>query len=196
VCDWEGCEKPAEHRAPKGRKAEGEFHHFCLEHVREYNRGFNYFAEMSDEDVAEEMRRANTAGGRPTWEQSTNGGNSDRRAGAGAANPNTARARARTYGTSQGSAHDPLNLFARAARSRGQQPMTERERKLAVLDKRAFETLGFTGRVPAEDIKRAYKDLVKKHHPDANGGDRASEDRLRAIITAYNHLKAKGFVAR
>ncbi len=45
-----------------------------------------------------------------------------------------------------------------------------------------------------DEIKKAYKDLVKKHHPDINGGDKSSEERLRNIVTAYNHLKSKGFV--
>ena len=63
-------------------------------------------------------------------------------------------------------------------------------------DRRAFETLGFTGYAKAEDIRIAYKNLVKKHHPDANGGDKSSEDRLRAVIAAYTHLKTKGFVGR
>ena len=43
------------------------------------------------------------------------------------------------------------------------------------------------------EIKTRFKDLVKRHHPDANGGDRASEDKLREIIVAYNYLKSAGF---
>lgn len=155
--------------------------------MREYNKGFNYFSEMKDDEITEEMRKSNTAGGRPTWTQSTNGST-------GRAKPSRTTSKTRDY--SNGNIHDPLNLFARASRSRGQRPMTEREMRLVEADKRALEVLGFSGRVPPEDIKRAYKEQVKIHHPDANGGDRASEDRLRAIITAYNHLKSKGFVAR
>lgn len=154
--------------------------------MREYNKSFNYFSEMKDEEITEEMRRSNTAGGRPTWKAGTNG--------TGRAKPSRTTAKVRDY--SAGNIHDPLNLFARASRSRGQRPMTEREMRLAESDKRALEVLGFSGRVPPDDIKRAYKEQVKIHHPDANGGDRASEDRLRAIITAYNHLKSKGFVTR
>ncbi len=61
-------------------------------------------------------------------------------------------------------------------------------------DRAAFEVLGLEGRKPSNDIKSAYKALVKLHHPDANGGDKGSEDRLRNIISAYNHLKQRGFV--
>src|SRR6267154_1298862 len=42
------------------------------------------------------------------------------------------------------------------------------------------------------EIKARFKILVKRHHPDANGGDRATEDKLREIIQAYNYLKSVG----
>jgi DnaJ-domain-containing protein 1 len=90
---------------------------------------------------------------------------------------------------------DPLNIFARYARSPARDPRQERVRPIHEPDRRALETLGLQGQQPRPDeIKKAYKALVKIHHPDANGGDRSSEDRLRTIIAAYTHLKAKGFV--
>jgi hypothetical protein len=90
--------------------------------------------------------------------------------------------------------NDPLHIFARYARAQARNPTEAREKKLHELDRRALETLGIAGAFKGPDIKRAYKALVKIHHPDANGGDKSSEDRLRAIIAAYSHLKTKGFV--
>ena len=90
--------------------------------------------------------------------------------------------------------NDPLHIFARYQRAQARNPQAPRERKLAELDRRALETLGFTAHAQSIEIKKAYKALVKIHHPDANGGDKSSEDRLRAIIAAYTHLKTKGFV--
>jgi len=187
VCEWEGCNKPGDKRAPKGKKAQGEFFNFCLAHVRQYNKSFNYFAGMDDKDVAEEIRTTQTTGGRPTWTQGTNG------AAKGAKPVGDTPPKPR--GQPDKRFADPLNLFARVARNRGRKPMTERELRLVEADRRAFEVLGFATRVHGDDLKKAYKELVKRHHPDANGGDRASEDRLRAIITAYNHLKSKGFAS-
>jgi DnaJ-domain-containing protein 1 len=92
--------------------------------------------------------------------------------------------------------HDPLHVFARYARAQARGPVKEHRRNLLEPDRRALETLGLEGHADSDAIKRAYKALVKLHHPDANGGDRSSEDRLRAIITAYTHLKNAGFVAR
>jgi curved DNA-binding protein CbpA len=42
-------------------------------------------------------------------------------------------------------------------------------------------------------LKSRYKELVKAHHPDAHGGDRAAEERLKVINQAYTTLKASYF---
>ena len=55
------------------------------------------------------------------------------------------------------------------------------------------EMLGLEADAKRADIKARFKVLVKRHHPDANGGDRTSEDRLREIIQAYNYRKSAGF---
>src|SRR5258705_13761979 len=73
VCQWPGCEFEATHRAPKGRTHEREYWRFCLEHVREYNHSYNYFAGMSDDAVARYQKDAVT-GHRPTWKMGMVGG--------------------------------------------------------------------------------------------------------------------------
>src|SRR5262245_35205866 len=72
ACNWPGCADAAVHRAPKGRHHEGEYWHFCLDHVREYNASYNYFAGMSDDAVARFQKDAIT-GHRPTWKMGVNG---------------------------------------------------------------------------------------------------------------------------
>ena len=70
----------------------------------------------------------------------------------------------------------------------------ERERRpLKNLERRSFVALDLEGWEGASEIKARYKALVKRLHPDANGGDRSSEDRLRQIIQAYHYLKSAGF---
>ncbi len=59
--------------------------------------------------------------------------------------------------------------------------------------RKAFEALGLEADATTVEIKSRFKALVKRHHPDANGGDRSTEDRLREIIQAYNYLKSIGF---
>ena len=65
-------------------------------------------------------------------------------------------------------------------------------RKLKPLEAKAISTLGLKPNATADDIKTQYKALVKKHHPDANGGDRASEERFREVVQAYQLLKTAG----
>src|ERR1700751_5668050 len=65
-CDWPGGREGASPRAPKGRLREGEYWRFCLEHVREYNQSYNFFAGMSDDAVARYQKEALT-GHLPTW---------------------------------------------------------------------------------------------------------------------------------
>ena len=65
--------------------------------------------------------------------------------------------------------------------------------RVALLERKALNALGLETDANATDIKAKFKVLVKRHHPDANGGDRSCEDRLREIIQAYNYLKSVGY---
>lgn len=183
-CAWEGCALPGEYRAPKANHKEGEYHHFCLEHVKHYNHAFNFFSGMSPEEMEERVGRFKETDGRPSWGFG---------AKANSAGPRMPRRDARDP-TKR--VHDPLHIFARYARAQQRGPQPERVVPLHENDRVALETLGIQGRAKSDEIKQAYKKLVKLHHPDANGGNKASEERLRAIIAAYAHLKTKGFVAR
>lgn len=179
TCDWEGCEEEGVYRAPKGHRSEGEYHNFCLEHVRHYNTAFNFFAGMNADEVEEHLSRTAQTDGRPSW-------------GFGAKPGSAGPQRPRDPTGKRFS--DPLNIFARYAWAQSKQPQKERVKPLHEPDRRALETLGIHGKADTVEIKQAYKRLVKIHHPDANGGDKASEERLRSIIAAYTHLKQKGFV--
>ena len=66
-CSWEGCDRDGIYRAPKGHRAVGEYHSFCLEHVRHYNTAFNFFAGMSTDQVEEHLSRSAQTDGRPSW---------------------------------------------------------------------------------------------------------------------------------
>ena len=60
------------------------------------------------------------------------------------------------------------------------------------VERKALEILGLDIGVTKVEVKTRFKELVKRHHPDANGGDKSSEDRLVEIIQAYNYLKSVG----
>ena len=173
TCEWEGCEKPGMHKAPAGRDMEGRFKRFCMDHVREYNKNYNYFSGLGDEAVAKFQRDHQSTGGRPTWKMGSSDGVRT----------------AATFSTMRSGSSASLNR-ARAGYASGGAKPSARRRKLKALESKALETLELTGEATSDEIKTAYKALVKRHHPDANGGDRASEERFRDVIKAYQILKA------
>lgn len=175
LCQWDGCQAPGTHRAPVGRMREGEYFRFCFDHVREYNKGFNYFSGLADTEIARFQKEALT-GHRPTWVM---GGNGHARSA-----PDFAQARSARAGHFN-RMRDPFNLF-------GGGKAAPRERKAKPLEAKALETLGLDANATGPAIKARYKELVKRHHPDANGGDRGSEDRLRDVLQAYRVLKQAG----
>ena len=78
------------------------------------------------------------------------------------------------------------------ARAHTERPAQE-ARPVRNAERKAFDTLGLEIDAEAAEIKARFKELVKRHHPDANGGDRSTEDRLVAVIQAYNYLKSAKF---
>ncbi len=183
VCQHPGCGVTATHRAPQGRFREGRFFWFCLDHVREYNKSYNYFSGMSDDAVRAFQKDAAT-GHRPTWSMGTNGPQPH---AAPHAEPEGAR-------TTRGwSFADPFDIFRDAMTGfQAKTPPPEPRRTLGNAERKALIALNLEESATAEEIKARYKELVKRLHPDANGGDRGTEDKLRGVIQAYNYLRKTG----
>src|SRR4051812_47535195 len=177
-CEWTGCQNKGAHRAPKGRENSREYWHFCLNHVREYNQSYNFFQGMNADAVARYQKDALT-GHRPTWKM---GANTAGKKGKGGAEADLE------------GASDPFSMFSELnGRGRwrpgpGAQAKPE-ARKVMNAERKALQVMGLGAEATLEDVKAKYKALVKQHHPDANGGDRSTEDRLIEIIKAYNYLK-------
>ena len=178
-CEWTGCQNKGAHRAPKGRENSREYWHFCLDHVREYNQSYNFFSGMNADAVARYQKDALT-GHRPTWKMGANGSPGKGKAGPAAADWDGAA--------------DPFSVFSELnGRGRwrpgpGAEAKAE-TRKVFNAERKALQVMGLGSDATLVDVKTRYKALVKQHHPDANGGDRSTEDRLIEIIKAYNYLK-------
>ena len=173
-CEWAGCDQAGGYRAPKGRNHEGEYHRFCLDHVREYNKSYNYFAGMPDDDVIAYQRSA-SIGHRPTWSM-----------GVGKSGAKPPPDWTETI-------IDPFGFFNGAGAAKRKSEEERPQRTLGNFARKSFDALDLEGHETAGEIKARYKELVKRLHPDANGGDRSLEDRLREIIQAYHYLKSAGF---
>ena len=176
-CEWPGCKNKGAHRAPKGRDDAREYWHFCLDHVREYNQSYNFFSGMNADAVARYQKDALT-GHRPTWRMGAN--TSARKVAGGAADFDGAA--------------DPFSMFGELNGRGGFRPRPEADRKRETrkvfnAERKALQVMGLEADATLKVVKAKYKALVKQHHPDANGGDRSTEDRLIEIIKAYNYLK-------
>ncbi len=178
MCEWPECKNKGPHRAPKGRAQDKEYWHFCLNHVREYNQGYNFFQGMSVDAVAKYQKDALT-GHRPTWKMGANG----------------TKGKGKTGEADLDGAVDPFAMFDEMnglgrgrRRAQAEAPKPE-ARKVMNAERKALQVMGLTAEATLDDVKAKYKALVKQHHPDANGGDRSTEDRLIEVIKAYNYLK-------
>ncbi len=181
ACEFPGCPASGTHRAPKGRRQEGQYWRFCMEHVREYNASYNYFDGMSDAAV-QAYQKDSIVGHRPTWSMG--------------ANP----ARHQSPDQNQGQDaerdwpyDDPLGILPGAGVTpRKKADQRPRRRTLSGPVRKALDILGLDDSADSVLIRSTFKTLVKKFHPDAHGGDRSFEERLRDIIKAHDTLRAAG----
>ena len=156
-CEWPGCDSQAAHRAPRSRNELRAYRWFCLDHVRAYNASWNYYAGMSDAEIEADLRQ-DTVWQRPSWPLA--GGR---------------------FGRTPDFIADDFGVFEGAAGSQSvpppPPPSAPHLEALSVLDLQPPLT--------AATVKARYKQLVKIHHPDANGGDKAAEERFKRITVAY-----------
>jgi curved DNA-binding protein CbpA len=179
-CEWAGCKKPGGHRAPKGRGREKEYWNYCIDHVREYNHSYNYFSGMSDDAIAAHQKDAMT-GHRPTWKMGQRAArSSEERAAEGS--PMSGRPW-----------HDPYKFFEETTGTARAKVEAPEKREARNAERKALEVMGLEPNATSAEVKNRFKALVKRHHPDANAGDRSTEDRLVEIIQSYNYLKSSGF---
>jgi hypothetical protein len=181
-CEHPGCREAGVYRAPKGRDRENEYWRFCLQHVRAYNQSYNFFSGMSDEALRAYEKDAHV-GHRPTWAMGRNGGPS-----ADARNRADRRPGGNRGWASDFKFEDGFGMFGGEAGRAEAEP----RREIRKVEMKSLEALNLGVGARPDEIKARYKELVKRLHPDANGGDRGTEDKLREIIQAYNYLRSAG----
>ena len=175
-CAEPGCAAPGEFRAPPadgpahGHEGPRPYRWFCLDHVRAFNARYNFFNGMSAEEIHAQQRPF--AG----WERETRAF-----AHSGADAP-----------PKWSDFADPLDAIG--ARFRGSAPPewhAERRdgRPLSEADRRSLKVLGLALDIDRRALRTRYAELVRRYHPDRNGGDRGYEAKLREVIAAYTQLK-------
>jgi DnaJ domain len=165
-CDSPGCTELGEYRAPKSRTNLSDYHWFCLEHVRAYNSAWDFYKGMSPAEMEANLR-ADSSWQRPSWPLGHLG----------------------STAWDEDVLRDPLHILA-AGRVNQARHVPEGERAPAEL-REPLATLGLSWPTTMDVVKSRYKELAKRHHPDANGGSRDAEERLKNINIAYARVRSK-----
>jgi hypothetical protein len=162
ICDWENCDQIGSYRAPLEKDNSKKFRLLCLEHIKIFNKKWNYFSNMTDQEV-EYFVKSDL-----TWHKAT-----------------------KSFGSSDNffnilwnnALEDKLNIFK-------SENFNEYKRtQLSNTDREAFDAMELQYNAKWEEIQKQFKTLVKKYHPDKNQGSRKFEDKLKTITLAYSQLK-------
>ncbi|EAQ29491.1 DnaJ-class molecular chaperone [Erythrobacter sp. NAP1] len=182
VCEHPTCREPGEFRAPgyrpNGFDGPGDWRWFCLDHVREFNAGYDWFEGMSAEEI---LAAQSPASGWRTESPSFS-------------------ARAAVDGMPRwADFDDPLDAIS--ARANGIRSRAQREAAMAMdgrfskEEAEALETMGLGSNTDRRRLRRRYSELVRRYHPDRNGGDRSHEARLGKVVDAYQLLRNSAAIA-
>ena len=160
LCAWKGCDAAGKFKAPSGRYALRDYIWFCLDHVREYNLQWDYFAGMNADEI-ERHRRHDATWHRPTWQLGSN----------------------THHGQPQWG--DPFGIFG----DYWPQGTDKKEPPADAKTLAMMNVLELPQNYSEADLKNQYKLMAKRHHPDLHGGDKIAEERLKRVNEAYTHLK-------
>ena len=170
ICDYGGCKEHGEFLAKT--KSSSKFF-YCLNHIKDFNKNYNFFEGMSEEEVID-YQISSIIGHRPTWKSGTNP----------QANYFS------KFSKNDGSAFDdPFDLFEKEKTSKYERQSKIKKGKIS---EKAYRLLDFNSISNKSDIRKKFKEVVKSLHPDTNGGDNSQEDLLKEVISAYKALKSKG----
>ena len=164
ACEMPGCQESAEFKAPKDRSLDG-YYSFCIEHVQEYNKAWDYFSGMAQSDIEDHMVRS-TLGDRPTWRYDNHAG---------------------MESELHQKAWDAYNFGAGPSDGAGAHYSAQNDYNNP--EREAMAIMGLEPPLSLDIIKKRYKELAKKHHPDLNGKDPESEELLKRINMSYTILK-------
>ncbi|MFL2889908.1 MAG: J domain-containing protein [Pelagibacteraceae bacterium] len=162
ICDWENCKNQGKYKAPLERDNSRKFRLLCLEHIKIFNKKWNYFSNMTDQEI-EYFIKSDL-----TWHKST-----------------------KSFGSSDNffnilwnnALDDKMNIFKSSGFKEYQKSNLNKN------DRDALDILDLKYGAKWEEIQKKFKTLVKKYHPDKNLGSKKFEDKLKTITLAYSQLK-------
>ena len=163
ICEWENCKENGKFKAPIERDNSKNFRWLCAEHIKLFNKSWNYFDGMSQKEI-ENFLKSDLTWHRPTQKF----GSADN-----------------FFNILWNNAlSDKFNFFKKDTLRNNLD-----RRQLSEKDKDAFRIMGLEFNADWSIIQKKFKTLVKKLHPDRNPGNKEFENKLKKITLAYSHLK-------
>ncbi len=162
ICDWENCDQIGSYKAPYEKDNSRKYRLLCLKHIKIFNKKWNYFSDMTDDQI-EYFIKSDL-----TWHKAT-----------------------KSFSSSENffnilwsnALEDKLNIF------KSSNFREYKKNKLNNKDRDALDIMDLKYEVKWEEIQKRFKTLVKKYHPDKNQGSKKFEDKLKTITLAYSQLK-------
>jgi len=163
ICDWENCKESGSFKAPIEKDNSKNYRWLCEKHIKLFNKSWNYFDGM-DQNEIENFLKSDLTWHRPTQQ----------------------------FGSSDNffnilwtnALSDKFNFF-----NQEKNINNLNGRKFDTKDRDAFRIMGLELNASWPIVKKQFKTLVKKFHPDRNAGNKKFEDKLKRITLAYSHLK-------
>ena len=168
-CDSPKCNEKGEYRAPKSRVMLNKYFYFCLDHIKEYNKSWDFYKGMSVEQIENSMR-SDTFWDRPSWPLKNSFKN----------------------------IFDEFNEYVEDFVKNDDDKINDTYFKNKLLDEsltieeaKALRELDLKMPISLEKIKKNYKKLVKIFHPDVNGNNKDAEEKFKQINESYKLLLKK-----
>jgi DnaJ-class molecular chaperone with C-terminal Zn finger domain len=167
-CDKNGCKQKGEYRAPKSRLMLNQYYFFCSEHIKEYNKSWDFYKGLSVSQIETSVRE-DTIRTRPSWPLK--------------GNPYKVIEQINEFFTDEFIPDEEKNKYFQNKIL--DENLTSEENK-------ALSTLKLNLPITLEKIKKNYKKLVKIFHPDVNGNNKKAEEKFKEINQSYKTLLQKG----
>jgi len=163
ICEWSNCKEVGRCKAPIEKDNSKNFKWLCEEHIKLFNKNWNYFEGMTQSEI-ENFIKSDLTWHRPTQKF----GSMDN-----------------FFNILWNNAlSDKFKIF----KEEGSFDFNS-NRKLCEKDKDAFRIMELEFSTDWTNIQKKFKTLVKKFHPDRHSGNKQYEDKLKKITLAYSHLK-------
>ena len=169
-CDKADCDEKGEFKAPKSRILLNEYYFFCLEHIKEYNKSWDFYKGLSVNQIENSMRE-DIIWNRPSWPLK--------------GNPYKVIEQINNFFS------EDINDFNTNEKNNEYFKNKLFDENLTPEENKALSTLNLELPVSLEKIKKKYKKLVKIFHPDVNDNNKKAEEKFKEINKSYKLLLNK-----